>query len=112
MVANEVTKVHNEACDKNESWNDHGNSWENHLGNHCDEHQDTIDEGMKAFEMALFVSIAIVVVLPIVYIYWWVVVNSLRKSIVMRNMGVLPMTQQPVVLIQSQQPNAMPPIYN
>ena len=115
VVANEVTKAHGEACDKasqslnninNNEWED---SWANSVDNHCEEHQDDIDDGMKAFEQALFVAIAIVVILPIVYIYWWVVVNSLRKSIVMRNMGVLPMHQQPVMLIQ-QQPNTMPPV--
>ena len=115
VVANEVTKPHGEACDKasnslnsinNNAWED---SWAQGVDNHCEEHQDDIDEGMKAFEQALFVAIAIVVILPIVYIYWWVVVNSLRKSIVMRNMGVLPMQQQPVMLIQ-QQPNTMPPV--
>ena len=115
VVANEVTKAHGEACDKasnslnsinNNAWED---SWAQGVDNHCEEHQDDIDEGMKAFEQALFVAIAIVVILPIVYIYWWVVVNSLRKSIVMRNMGVLPMHQQPVMLIQ-QQPNTMPPV--
>ena len=106
MVANEVTKVHNEACDKATEGTGN-NDWNNMVENHCDEHSENLNEGMKDLEMALFACIAVVIILPIVYIYWWIVVNSLRKSLVIRNMGVLPM-QQPVMLIQ--QPNTMAPV--
>ena len=108
MVANEVTKVHNEACEKANEGLDN-DDWNNMVENHCDEHSDNINDGMKDLEMALFACIAIVIILPIIYIYWWVVVNSFRKSVVMRNMGVLPI-QQPVMIIQQQQPNTMAPV--
>ena len=98
MVANEVTKVANEVCEK---------AIEGGHETDCGENKDDRDKGMKELEMALFACIAIVIILPIVYIYWWIVVNSLRKSLVMRNMGVLPM-QQPVMLIQ--QPHTMAPV--
>ena len=94
-MVDEVSK----ACDDTNDWLEN-NDLEGY--EHCN--NDSVND-MQTVKTALLASIAIVIIMPIVYIYWWVVVNSLRKSVVMRSMGVLPMQagHQPVMIIQHQQ---------
>ena len=39
--------------------------------------------------------IIIIVLLPLIYLYWWIVVNSLRKRIMEERTAILPIQQQP-----------------
>ena len=56
----------------------------------------------------IVVLIVIILVLPMAYLYWWIVVNSLRRSIVEMKRQILPV-QQPVVLVPATQ--QLPPGY-
>ena len=52
--------------------------------------------------------IGIILVLPVAYLYWWIVVYSLRSRIMEMEMQILPV-QQPVVLVPATQ--QLPPGY-
>ena len=56
----------------------------------------------------IVVLIVIILVLNVAYLYWWNVVNSLRRSIVEMKRQILPV-QQPVVLVPATQ--QLPPGY-
>ena len=51
----------------------------------------------------LVALIVIILVLPMAYLYWWIVVNSLRKRIVEMKRQILPV-QQPMVFATQQVP--------
>ena len=61
--------------------------------------------------MGVLVVIGVfIVTLPLIYLYWWIVVNSLRKRIVEDKRQILPV-QQPVVFATTQQPPPYPTGY-
>ena len=54
----------------------------------------------------IYATIVIVIVLPFVYIYFWINVNSLRHFTVMSRMAVMPVhfQQQPTMLVSQPPP--------
>ena len=46
----------------------------------------------------------VIIILPLIYLYWWIVVNSLRKRIMEERAAVLPIQQGGPVVFATQNP--------
>ena len=64
--------------------------------------------GIDTGVIVVLIVIILILVLNVAYLYWWNVVNSLRRSIVEMTRQILPV-QQPVVLVPATQ--QLPPGY-
>ena len=52
----------------------------------------------------IYATIVIVIILPFVYIYFWINVNSLRHFTIQARMAVLPIQTHPTVLVTQPPP--------
>lgn len=84
----------------------------------CEDSQDPATTYLGVGIGAMILAMIVIVILPLIYIYFWIVVNSLRKSITQERLGVLPhaqnqvwVTQQPVMVQKPVNPEYNNPGY-
>ena len=108
ILVDSANKAINDGCDDhneaiNNNWYSTTNDYSNWATESCENHADN-QHDISLFTNVVYATIFMLLVLPFVYIYFWIVVHSLRHYIIQSRMVVIPM-QPPAIMIQS-----MPPV--
>ena len=86
-VVGAVSQAVSNACDGVDNWA--GEHWDSNNDQTCG-HAQEITQGADMALYGLYFAFAVVFILPIPYLYFWIVVNSLRKSTRQAQMVVVP----------------------